>query len=293
MDISALPHGAVADYPSRTMRIPQMLSVLRRHALLIAVCAVLGAVATYLYAKSLPDRYTASASIAIEGQSFAIPELQGAVRTESMSDPMPLVRTEMQALMSRQVIQSVIEKLGLDHMAEFNPALRPPSQFDVIKTSVLRNLHLAPAADVPGNEQAVQDQVLRSLVVSQDNRSLVIGVAFTARDPQLATAVVDSLIGQYLARQAERRGSNNQTANAEMSQQIDAVRVKLRTLETKMRELRVSNELVGLRAGSVGQQTTGGAGHRGRESKPGPRPDRDAVDAGQRAGQGGRVGKPE
>ena len=254
MDSSVFSHGTAEDYRERTLRIPQILSVLRRRAVLIVVCTLAGATAAYLYAKSLPPSYTASASIAIEGQSYSIPELQGAVRTENMTDPMPLVRTELQALMSRQLIQSVIGQLGLDRMAEFNPALRPPTWINDLKSLVQRELPIAPAADRPAGEQAVQDEVLRSLVLSQDNRSLVIGVSFTAHDPKLAAAVVDSLIEQYMARQAQRRGTNNQTANTEMLQQIDAVRSKLGTLEASMRQLRVSNEMVGLRAGSIGQQ---------------------------------------
>ena len=89
--------------------------------------------AAFAYAKSLPRSYTVAGTIAIEGQSFAIPELQGAVRPENMADPMLLVRTEVQALMSRQLIQSVIDKLGLHQLPEFNPALRPPGLYQKVR----------------------------------------------------------------------------------------------------------------------------------------------------------------
>ena len=254
MDISYQPPGMTPEPQNQTMRLAEIAALLRRHAFLVVLCAALGAAAAYAYARSLPPGFNAYASIAIEGQTFAVPELQGAVRTDNLPDPMPLVRTEVQALMSRQLVQAVIDKLGLDRLPEFNPALRPPSLYGEAKAFVQGLLPGHPARGQQGSEQAVQDEVLRHLVVSQDNRSLVIGIAFTANDPNLAAAVANGFIDQYLATRVERQAHTNENANAEILGRVQSVRDELRRLEAQMRALRTDNELVGLRAGSIGQQ---------------------------------------
>jgi Mrp family chromosome partitioning ATPase len=91
-------------------------------------------------------------------------------------------------------------------------------------------------------------------VISQDNRSLVIGISFTAHDPNLAAAFVNTLVADYIATRADRRQTANQGANTVMSQRIEQVRQDINSIEQKMRALRTSSDMVGLRAGSVGQQ---------------------------------------
>ena len=254
MNVSASSMG-VNSAPDTTIGVVQVISLVRRNIVTIIICALFAAVCAYAFAKSHPARYTASASIAIEAQSFAIPELEGAVRSATLPDPMPVVRTEMQALTSVQLVQQVIAKMGLDRLAEFNPALRAPTVFESMKQRLQRVLPLSSSSSATFDAaQAVQSEVLRALVVTQDNRSLVIGVAFTSKDPRLAATFVNDLIDAYLEAQSARRTSANRAANAELLQRIDDTRNGLASLEQKMRDLRDKNELVGLRAGSIGQQ---------------------------------------
>ncbi len=252
---ATLSPGAI-EHSRETLRLSQVVAIFRRSLGLILFCAVLAAAAAYVFAKSSPSRYTASASIAIEGQTFAIPELQGAVSNDSVTDPMPLIRTEVQAIVSRNIVQSVVAKLQLDRLPEFNPALRPPT---IVKLLLRRLQRAIPVlrADAPpgsGRDDDIMDSVLRALVVSQDNRSLVIGVAFTSEDPVLSASFVNDLVGSYVASRTLRRAGANRDANAEMLQRVEDVRIGLNKLQQQMRELRTKDEVVGLRAGSIGQQ---------------------------------------
>jgi succinoglycan biosynthesis transport protein ExoP len=237
------------------VQIGPLLRLLRRHAWLIALCAVLGAVGAYAYARTVPKLFTASSLIAVEGDRFAIPELQGALRNDNAPDPMPWVRTEVQAIASRDLVQTVVDKLQLAALPEFNPGLRPPGLLQGVKDAVMS---LLPQPPGPGGDsspnEAVLGSVSRSLAIFQDNRSLVIDVSFTSQDPALSARIVNTLVAEYIAARAKRRVTANQGANTAMTDRIDQVRQDLAALEQQMRDLRSKSDLVGLRAGSLGQQ---------------------------------------
>ena len=75
----------------------ELVTQLRRRAWLVVLCALLGTAVAVAFSRTLPKLYTASSRITIGGQSFAIPELQGALRS-AKSDPMLLARTQLQEL---------------------------------------------------------------------------------------------------------------------------------------------------------------------------------------------------
>ncbi len=236
-----------------------VLAPIRRAILPIGVCALLGATGAYLYARTLDKSYTAYGVVAVEGDQIAIPELQGALRADNAPDPMPMVHTEVQALSARQLVEQVAGQLHLDHDPEFNAALRLPTRFSRVR-DWLKSLLPGSSGDVsaPDGAQAAQDGLLNAvqhnLVISQDNRSLVIGIGFFAHDPALAARFVNTLIQDYIDKRAQRRNSADQGANTVVSQRIEQVRADIEHIEQQMRDLRNQSGLVGLRAGSVGQQ---------------------------------------
>ena len=253
-----MPQSGAGESSGGKMQLSQILTTVRRNLWIIVLCAVVAAAAAFGFSKTQPKEYTASAAIAMEPQSIGVSELAGAIHSDNPPDPMPLVLTEMQALSSRPVVERVISELGIDQLPEFNPALQPPTLLHNL-TQRLRTLipiqSPPPAPLTPGmTHQAVIGKVYKSLVVSQDNRSLVIGLAFTSENPKLSAAFLNDLIDSYLDLRSSSRAAANSKANAEMLQRVDVVRANLNSLEQQMRDLRSKDELVGLRAGSIPQQ---------------------------------------
>jgi succinoglycan biosynthesis transport protein ExoP len=232
-----------------------LVAVLRRNAAIIVVCGLVGGALAYTVASRIPKSYTASGSIAVAEDRMVLPELQGALQDDNQPDPMPEVHTEMQALSSRQLVQQVINELGLDRDPEFNGALRPPTFGARAKDWVKSFLpHGTSGPPEGGADDALFGAVDRALVISQDNRSLVIGIAFTAHDPRMAAKFVNTLVTDYIQSRADRRLNANAGASAVMTQRVDQVRKDIETIEQKMRTLRTQSDAVELRAGSVGQQ---------------------------------------
>jgi succinoglycan biosynthesis transport protein ExoP len=258
MDMSVMPQSGAGEPSGGKMQLSQILTTVRRNLFVIVLCAIVVAAAAFGFSKLQTKEYTANAAIAIEPQSIGVSELAGAIHNDNSPDPMPLVLTEMQALSSRPVVDRVIAELGLDRLPEFNPALQQPTLLQTLtqRIQALIPMGASPPAPLTPDmiHQAVIGKVYKSLVVSQDNRSLVIGLAFTSEDPKLSSTFLNDLVTSYLNLRSSTRATANSKANAEMLQRVDVVRANLNKLEQQMRDLRSKDELVGLRAGSIPQQ---------------------------------------
>ncbi len=255
MDISVATRYAPPLDDHSVFSAPLVLKSLRRHLPLIVLIAVAGAAVGILYAHSVPKIYTASTSVALEGDRFAIPELQGSLRGDNTPDPMPFVKTEMQAITSRGFVQQVSGEVGLTKNPEFNPALQPPSLLGRAQAWIAG---LFPHRDAPPLPGAVDDAVVvaasKALSLFQDNRSLVISLAFTSEDPNLSAKFLNTLVADYLASKAERRAGADRAADDVIDQRIAQVSAELDGLGKQVSELRTTGDIVSLRAGSVGQQ---------------------------------------
>lgn len=255
MDIS-VSSTALSTPQADGWHVQQLISVLRRYQWGIVVLALAGAVAAYGFARSVPKSFTAVTQIAVEGERLAIPELRGGLRDDSPGDPMPWVRTETLALTSRDLIGQVVEQLDLKSRPEFNPTLREPSIMDRAKAFVQSFLPRGPiSADGPVPvDEIVLGEVDRAVSVFNDGRSLVIQISATSHDPALAANIANALATAYIASRGNRRTSASQGANKALTDRVDQARRQLTDIEGQIRDLRSRSELVGVRAGSIGQQ---------------------------------------
>ena len=259
MDISVASAGTVPQ-AADGWQVRQLLGVVRRRAWLVGLLAVAGAAAAYGFARTVPKSFTATAQVSVEGERVAIPELRGALQNDSPGDPMPWVRTETQAIASRDLVMRVADNLHLRDRPEFNPALRPPTLVGeaaaAVKDAVL-SLFPKPndAQDGPAQtDEAVLGEAMRALSVFNDGRSLIILVSFTSQDPKLSADFANGLATAYIASRGGRRSAANEDANKTLTARVDTARSDLADIERQMADLRSRNELVGVRAGSIGQQ---------------------------------------
>lgn len=255
MDIS-VSNTAIPPPQADGWHVQQLVAVLRRYQWLIGVLALAGAVAAYGFARTVPKSFTATTQIAVEGERLAIPELRGVLRDDSPGDPMPWVRTEALAFTSRDLVGNVAEQLDLKSRPEFNPLLREPSLTDKVKGFVQSLLPHGPVSTdgpIPLNE-IVLGEAQRALSVFNDGRSLVIQISFTSHDPTLAANFANAMATAYIASRGNRRTSANQDANKALTDRVDVARNDLADIERQIRDFRSKSDLLGVRAGSIGQQ---------------------------------------
>ncbi len=251
----------------------QLLATLRRNWPLILFFGLLFGTAGYAYTvTSVPKQFTTAGTLSIDMERFAVPALQGALSGDGLADPMPQVRSEVQILTSRSLLQEVADELHLIDDPEFNSTLRPMPWGEKMKRSIAGALPDAVAEPLaatgllpdvskpiePPPEAVVKDGVIGSIAqrlsIINDNRSLIVLVQFTSKDPNTAAAVVNSVIKNYTSDKAQGRISANSDANSELSRRVVEARKEIGDLESKIAQTREKYNLVQTRAGSVSQQ---------------------------------------
>src|ERR1700733_558459 len=249
----------------------QLVRVLRRNWPLILCSGLVVSAAAYVVSKTLlTPKFTAEATVAVETRSFAIPELQGVLSSQTMADPMPIVRSETQVLTSRALVQAVVEELNLTADPEFNTALKGPPLKQRILGAVRDNLPTSFAATLvddgilppedagPPSPDVVMANVVAAvttgLTITNDNRSLVINIDFLSEQPDLSAKVVNSLIARYMAGKVDERTVANREANTELEKRAEQVHSEVNQLEQKIQDTREKYNLVQTRSGSIGQQ---------------------------------------
>lgn len=137
--------------------------------------------------------------------------------------------TEMERLVSRDVSQSVVEALGLNELAEFNPALREPSLTERLIASIKSSVRdrvsavFGTAPDVPQSGPAIEppaanplDPVIRaylgSLSIGREAEGNIVSIGFTSQDPVIAAAVPNTLLKVYMESRAAEMNEQIRTA---------------------------------------------------------------------------------
>lgn len=260
---SARGAEGVAYPPERSLG--QIFSVLWRRKFLILASALVVGLASYLISLQLVPRFLAQGVLAIETRPLYMPQLGTVV------PPMPpdaaTARSEAQILKSRELIETVSRRLKLDEDPELNPYIREASFFDDLQFSIKSGIQAAiafaglapPRGDSELNKDdlvwaAVVDNVTRNLAVRTDGRSYVIYVDYESESPQIAAAVVNTLMEMFITRQVETASKSMVDANVWVKERATELRREVDAADQQVQIYRSRHALVETRMGTVSQQ---------------------------------------
>ena len=262
------------DMASQGIGAAEMLAKFRRGLWLIALLTVLGGVLAYGYGLLIPNSYVAGGILVVEQQHFSIPELQGALSGDSGPDPLPEVTTQVQVLTSPRLLQQVISTLHLDRDPEFDPRFRPASMFNQMATAFNADwisrarvfwIDAKKALGLPIDpkpaelsqdviDQSVLGALSKRLMVSHNDRSLIITIQCTAENPKIAAAIVNTLMDVYEQARFDDHERINKSANAALMRRVEDIHGQAVAIEEKARLARAQNDLPSLDRGNVAEQ---------------------------------------
>jgi succinoglycan biosynthesis transport protein ExoP len=162
---------------------------------LAVVVAVLAATAAYLILT--PPKYEAETVLLVQSQDL--------LASDKTNQPAPpeFVRSELDVIQSRPVIDRVIERMGLDRDPEFGGGQRTDGVWPLT---------------------TVEDRFSKRLSVDNDGRSYVIRVKFRSKDPRKAAAIANMVADEYV--------------NLERTEKVQSLRAATQDLTRKVEELR-------------------------------------------------------
>ena len=145
-----------------------------------------------------------------------------------------MVRSQLEVIRSRRIIDRVIDRLKLGADSEF---MRDGTTAD--------------------RAEAVGEEVAERLSLENDGRSLAIKIGFKARTPVKASRIADAFAAEYMAEQQEQKLRTSVASNAGLDERLAALRDEVFAAERKAEAFRRANKLVILAAYSdTGEDAT-------------------------------------
>lgn len=211
-------------------------AVLKRLPRIIIVTLALLA-AAFVVVMFMPRLYESSASILVEPRSN--------IYFRSTNEQIPVtsndagvVSSQIELLKSRDTLLTVVDKLDLRSVPEFNGA--GGGGFSPV--AIVSQLLGRKAAPVSIDE-VVLNNLYERLSATQERDSRLISVTVSSTDPQLAADIANAVANAHVARRAELSLSDTADASSWLADEIAKLRVSVTAAETAVANFKVDNDL--------------------------------------------------
>ena len=210
----------------------------RRMRVLMATVACAGV--AFVAANLITPKYKGEARLLIETREPAF--TTGQDRTQDRERPALDelgIASQVQLLKSADLIKQVARNMKLYELEEFDPTARPSAISDLL---VLFGLKKNPLEMPP--EERVLKEFNDKLVVYQVEKSRVIDIEFSSKDPRLAADIPNEMAKVYLSLQSGAKLDTNSEATRWLEPEIANLREKVREAEQKVAEYRSQSDLL-------------------------------------------------
>ncbi|MFD1327109.1 Wzz/FepE/Etk N-terminal domain-containing protein [Mycoplana ramosa] len=216
----------------------------RRRQVLLATVAAAGL--AFGVASLIAPTYRSETRLLIEGRE---PEFTTSADRSAGREPAVDelgVASQVQLLKSADLIKQVARDMKLYELPEFDPTANPSALSDILVAFGLKKNPL----DLPPEERVLKE-FQEKLVVYQAEKSRVVAIEFTSRDPMLAAAIPNEMAKVYLSLQSGAKLDSNTEATRWLEPEIANLREKVREAEEKVAKYRSSSDLL-----PTGENTT-------------------------------------
>ncbi|KQY19572.1 GumC family protein [Rhizobium sp. Root482] len=216
-------------------------AIWRRRARVLATTAIVSGLA-FAAASLMSPEYESETRLLIESQQ---PEFSSTSQAQAQPQVSERrfdesgIASQVQLLRSVDLIKEVARDLKLHELPEFDPTANPSVLSDLlVMLGIGKNpLDLAP-------EERVLKEFQKKLQVYQVERSRVIGIQFSSKDPQLAAAIPNAMAKVFMSLQSGAKLQSNSEASRWLEPEIANLREKVREAEAKVAEYRASSDLL-------------------------------------------------
>ncbi|MBS1103239.1 polysaccharide biosynthesis tyrosine autokinase [Gluconobacter sp. Dm-62] len=198
----------------------QLFSSLKRHRLLM--CSVAGG--TFLLGAaaiaSLKPYYQSVAEVAVGARGMISPSQLSPYADHALD--LVALNTQLRIIKSPAIALMVTQRLHLAGTPEYEQALRPSL---VSKLKMRLGLQKAPAPlTQEEHEELVSDLLMQKVVISNDGRSAILGIAARSATPDLAPAIANAYVRAYLDFEQQAKIQAARNASVLLEEQIAPLR---------------------------------------------------------------------
>jgi uncharacterized protein involved in exopolysaccharide biosynthesis len=209
--------------------------VKRLPRIIIVTLALLAA--AFVVVMFMPRLYESSASILVEPRSNIYFRSTNEQIPVSSNDA-GVVSSQIELLKSRDTLLTVVDKLDLRSVPEFNGA--GGGGFSPV--AIVSQLLGRKAAPVSIDE-VVLNNLYERLSATQERDSRLISVTVSSTNPQLAADIANAVANAHVVRRAELSLSDTAEASSWLADEIAKLRVSVTAAETAVANFKVDNDL--------------------------------------------------
>ena len=201
----------------------------------------------YAYVRAIPA-YTATTQMALQIRQETVVDLESVL--SGVSSDQSSINTEMEVIRSRELISSLVDRLGLMDDPEFNTMLRPDDGFgprDVV--ALVRTWIQVPAEPAAApSEEAIRNDVIanvRDAISTQIGRqSYVFSISATSWDPHKSALMANTLAQIYKDDQVAQKVQATENAAIWLSGRVSELQTELEQRQREITQLRTQRSLV-------------------------------------------------
>jgi len=207
------------------------------------VAATLAAlVLAVLFVLLAPRQYTATTQILIDPTDLRAVGSETTQPNQTSDAALMQVESQVQVLSSDAVLRRVVSSENLDHDPEF---VRGPSLL-----SQLMGKDALPA----DTTLAALNELKRRVQVKRAERTLVVDVSVTSRDPNKAVRIANAIAQAYLQEQTQVRTDAARQVSQSLSSHLKELQDRVREAEEKVEAFKARNNIVNANGQLVGDQ---------------------------------------
>jgi len=233
----------------KSMDLREPSRILRRRLQIIARMVGIGAVLGLFVSVILTPQYRGEVTLLLDQRQSKMLDMGSAVA--AIPGDSSALRSEIDIITSRAVIDRVVKKLDLERDPEFNAQSRSWKRW------------LNPANWVRKEKQSDKDEaairektatakaVQRKLNVTNDGRSLSLHLAFESNDPKKAALIANAVAEEYLVDQLEAKYEVASRANKWLSERLSTLRQEVEGSERVVEDFRQKAKLIQIDGGTV------------------------------------------
>ena len=237
-----------------TLDVRSLWFALRRRSRVMLIIFALCTAAAALLTSQMKDVYSASTRVLIDPKDG---EIMQAGSGPTLRPDSTIMDTEVQLILSRDMMNKVVDELKLDADPEFNPRLT--SKASVAPAPVPDTTSLT-AGDTDGSvvvsddagivdpysidRMLAADSLQRSVTAFRDGLTFVISINAKSADPEKAALIANTLTSIYISGQLNNKVDETVRAGEWLQERLGVLREDVRTAESAVQEFRSAQGLV-------------------------------------------------
>ncbi|MGE3627318.1 MAG: GumC family protein, partial [Hyphomicrobiales bacterium] len=223
----------------RLLDLPQLLSILRRHARLILATLAIAVLAAVAYRAAVAPQYTASATILVDPREQRVLGTKAVI--EGIGQDAAFVESQVGLIQSSALSAHVVDKLKLTEDAEF-------AQGNVLSRLVGLLRDGGATGDPMHDAQVLRNETIERfrehLSVRRRGLTYVLDVQFNSADPDKAARIANAIADAYIEDQIAMKTGATAGASRWLGNRIDELRQRVGASERAVAAYKEEHNIV-------------------------------------------------